>query len=99
MDIIHPLIIFDISFITVIYVIASLSSRLGEALKIPQYYKLFYFSITITLIGSVLNIIQLYLPTISVTTVSLVLRLVGGSIAVLVALRYWQWLFTEYFKN
>lgn len=80
-------------------ILADLSKRLGIALKIKSYYKLLYATSIIIIAASgidlAVNTIKLpvspYIP--------LLMRLVSSIIAFVVCLRYWNWLFPEFFKK
>ena len=91
------LMLLDYSMVTAMLVLAYLSKRLGDALKIPRYYYLFFataiavvFSCGIDIVAAVANV-----PTWG--TVALTIRCGAGFVAFAVSLRYWKWLFTEFF--
>lgn len=91
--------LFDISTILLMLILAYLSKRLGEAMKIKCYYKILYFTsfmvaaaAGITFISKTFLIqIPIYLP--------MAIRLVSSITAFLVCLRYWNWLFPEFTKS
>ncbi|MBD3315480.1 MAG: hypothetical protein GF344_06810 [Chitinivibrionales bacterium] len=98
----HNLIILDISAAVIMVVLANLSMRLGSALKIPPYYRIFHVSTTLVLIASLVNVIAQTVPMMNSSayqTTSMLMRSVAGVLSVATALRYWKWLFAEYVKR
>jgi hypothetical protein len=95
----HSLILFDASAVIIMVIIAYLSRRIGEALKVPPYYRLLYLTsllIALTAIGDTVgNDIKIVIS----QDIPLCLRFVSAASAFLVCLRYWNWLFSEYFKK
>lgn len=87
------LFVVDVAIITCLMVLANLSCRIGEALRIPALYKTFYFAGALVLIASfsdaVFDMIP-YLPEISG-----ILRIIAVLVSIPVAVRYWHWLFNE----
>lgn len=90
---------FDVSVIIFMMVLSYLSSRLGEALKIPAYYKIFYVTSFIIICASALDIVSGVVPLTGITTISLFMRFVAGVLACAIGMRYWMWVFTEFFKR
>jgi hypothetical protein len=90
---------FDISVIIFMFVLAYLSSRLGEALKIPPLYKSLYVTTVMIIIASVLDVLSGIVIIPSITKISLVIRCVAGVVACGIVLRYWIWVFSEFFKH
>ena len=89
---------FDIQSIIVMLVLAYLSKRLGEALKIPPVYKILYATSLIIAIASILdNLSTSYHIMPAMPLVSMALRFFACAGAFLIALRYWKWLFSEFF--
>lgn len=83
-------------------VLANLSMRLGSALKIPPYFRIFHVSTALVLCASLINVIAQTFPAMSATayqTTSMLMRSVAGVLSVATALRYWKWLFAEYAKR
>ena len=95
----HSLILFDASAVIIMFIIASLSRRIGEALKVPPYYRILYLTsllIAITAIGdTICNDINFHIS----QSIPMCLRFVSATCAFLVCLRYWSWLFSEYLKH
>ena len=90
---------FDVSAIIYMFVLAYLSNRLGEALKIPSFYKILYFTVVMIIAASVLDVLSGIVPFLSTMKISLLLRFVAGIVSCLVVLRYWGWVFSEFFKH
>jgi len=93
----------DIAVIVILIVLAYLSKRLGEALKTPPFYKLFYVGAgaiaMAMLIHTVsMNAITPITPHIS-KTVLMGIRFLSGFLAVVASLQYWRWLFSEFVKH
>jgi hypothetical protein len=103
MQSIHILTILDIAASVIITVLATLSKRLGAALKISPYYRLLYGSVVLIITASFLNAVSLELSAALGINLSgafpNALRFIAGAIAVGVCLRYWKWLFTEFLKK
>ncbi len=97
---IHTLIILDVAVSVIMAVLASLSQRLGEALKIPPFYRLFYLGIALIITGAISGAAANAAGAAGDAMVqfSLAIRFVSGLLAVFASLRYWRWLFAEYFK-
>lgn len=99
----HTIVFLDIAMIIILLVLAYLSKRLGEALKTPPYYKLYYVGIVFVMISVLINTISIneviaVIPEIT-KTVPMGLRCVSGLLAVFASLQYWQWLFSELLKQ
>lgn len=99
----QSLIFLDIAAVTIMLVLASLSRSLGEALKIPPYYGAFYAGVGAIVAALLVNATPVSGPGItdrgSSLIVPMLLRLIGGIVSAGACLRYWKWLFLEYFKN
>jgi hypothetical protein len=98
----HNLIILDISAAVLMVVLADLSMRLGSALKIPPYYRIFYVSAGLVLGATLVSVIAQTFPTLDITTyrtTAMLMRGVAGVLSVATALRYWKWLFAEFVKR
>jgi hypothetical protein len=89
----------DVSAVIFMIVLAYLSSRLGEALKIPPFYKVLYGTAALVIAASVLDVIAGILPVPASMTISMMVRFAAGCLACLVVLRYWFWVFSEFFKH
>jgi hypothetical protein len=104
MQTVPNLIILDTAAAVIMIVLASLSRRLGEALKIRPYYRLIYAAVTLLLAASLINAV-FYDPAAAATArtaldvVPAGLRFTAGIIAAASCLRYWKWLFSEYLKK
>ena len=98
----HYLILVDASAILLFAVLASLSRRLGQALKTPPIYRGFYISIALVSIAGLEAILAasgMRTSSDAWTLLPMLLRCVGALIAVITALKYWQWLFGEFFTH
>jgi uncharacterized membrane protein len=100
---IHNLFVLDVAASVMMLVLGSLSMRLGEALKIPRFYKLFYISVGCLLAASLFDAIYIDLAAPAHSHIHVILpsalRSAAGFIAVGICLRYWNWLFVEMFKR
>ena len=90
---------FDVATVIFMMVLAYLSSRLGEALKIPSFYKILYGTAGLVIAASVLDVVAGIIPIPSSSMVSMLMRFSAGVIACIVVLRYWIWVFSEFFKH
>ncbi len=98
--IIHGIVLFDLSAMMAMLVIASLSKTIGEAQRIAAYYKLLYVTSLIVCIAAFTDSLPyLGLDVSIVHAVAMGLRFIAGCIALPVCLRYWKWVISEYFKN
>ena len=99
------IIFLDIAAIALFLVLADLSKRLGEALKTPAYYKLFWVGMVSIVLAMLINTITLS-NNIDLSIkhpvsmiVSMALRFFAGCCAVFASLKYWQWLIAELLKK
>jgi len=103
MQSIHSLIILDAAMAVIMIVLALLSKRLGEALKIRPYYRFLYLSVALILIDSFMNAISADVSIAVGKNISgalpNIVRFFAGLIAVAACFRYWKWLFVEYMKK
>jgi hypothetical protein len=95
----HSLILFDGSVMVIMIIAAYLSRRLGEALKIPPYYRLLYLTAIVIAVTAVGQTIGNDLNIRIAQSVPMVLRFVSALVAFLVCLKYWNWAFTEFFRK
>ena len=100
---IQNLFFLDIAVVIILMIIAYLSKRLGEALKKPAFYKLFYIGATCIIAAAIVNTVatnrQFSLSNNVMNPISIVMRFLAGLISVFACLQYWKWLFSEIFKN
>ncbi len=87
------LFVVDVAIISCLMVLANLSCRIGEALRIPALYKIFYFAAVLVLCSSFADAVFEMVP--YLTEISFALRVVAVVISIPVAVRYWHWLFNE----
>lgn len=90
---------FDVSAIIFMVVLAYLSNRLGEALKIPPWYKILYGTAVLIIAASVLDVLSGIIPVPSIMKISLFIRFLAGIVSCGIVLRYWMWVFSEFFKH
>lgn len=90
---------FDVSAVIFMIVLAYLSNRLGEALKIPPFYKVLYMTAVLVIAASVLDVVAGIVPIPSGMKISMLIRFIAGGTACIVVLRYWFWVFSEFFKH
>jgi hypothetical protein len=95
----HSLILFDASAVVIMVIIAYLSRRIGDALKIKPYYRILYltaFVVALTAVGdTILNDMLVHVS----QTITMGLRFVAACTACAVSLRYWSWAFSEFLKK
>jgi hypothetical protein len=95
----QALFLFDVSAIVLMVILAYLSKRLGEALKIPPYYRLFYATALLVLVASGLDTLEQTAHAGLLPKITMAVRAVSAAAALVVCLPYWKWLFSEYFLN
>jgi hypothetical protein len=93
------IIFFDVSIVIFMLVLAYLSNRLGEALKIPAYYKILYSTAGIVIGALILDVLAATIAAPFFLKVALIIRFAAGLIACVVVFRYWIWVFSEFFKH
>jgi chromate transport protein ChrA len=96
---IQLILLFDISMVILMIILAYLSKRLGDALKIKPYYKGLFVTAFIIILASCFDFITTTLSQFSIPYLSLSLRFISGCTAFLICLKYWKWLFSEFFKS
>ncbi len=100
---VHTIVFLDIAVIVILFVLAYLSKRLGEALKTPPYYKLFYIGVIIIAATMVIHAVSMNTVTPIIPKVSntflMGIRFLAGFLAVIASLQYWRWLFSEFIKR
>lgn len=99
MELSQKIIFFDVSVVTFMLVFAYLSSRLGEALRIPPLYKILYSTAGVVVGALVLDVLASVVAVPLFFRVALVIRFIAGVIAFAVILRYWFWVFSDFFKH
>ena len=103
MQSIPSLIILDLAAAALMTVLASLSRRLGTALKIAPYYRFTHVAVVMVLIAALMNAVMSGTAALHgnplMDVIAEALRLCAGIIAVASCLRYWKWLFSEYLKK
>jgi hypothetical protein len=96
---IQSLAFFDISAIIIMFVLAYLSKRLGNALKIKPYYKILYITAVLIISASTIDMITESFHMSTLFYISMTFRFVSSVVAFFVCLRYWNWLFSEFLKH
>jgi len=91
------LFVLDLFTIISLLVLANLSQRIGEALRIYPVYTVFYFSVAIVVVASFIDLIfgSGDTTTNQLFGITLLLRGIGVIISIPVAFKYWHWLFKE----
>lgn len=101
METVHNLIFLDIAVAVLFTVLGNLSMRLGGALKIPPYYRLFYVAVILIGLAAAADVLgtnlsgMVRIPKV----ISMALRCIAGLLAIPASLRYWKWLFSEHFSS
>ena len=95
----QSLFVVDMSVMVTMVVLADLSRRLGEALKIRPYYRTLYVTIGMVFAAFVLDAFRETLPYRVLDLVAIAMRAVAGVLGIVVCLPYWRWLFTEFFHT
>jgi hypothetical protein len=98
------LLILDVAMAIILVVLASLSKRLGEALKILHYYKFMYAAIVFIVVASLTDTLSAswtipHLNSMLSRLIPNLLRCVAGVVSVISVLPYWKWLFSEFSKH
>jgi hypothetical protein len=95
----HSIILFDASVVVIMLIIAYLSRRIGEALKIKPFYRLLYLTAVVVALTSLCDTI-LYDINIHINQIfPMGLRFAAACTAFLVSLRYWSWAFSEILRK
>jgi len=87
------LFVVDVAIIASLLVLANLSCRIGEALRIPPMYKIFYMAAILVLSVSFADAVFDMVP--HLKEVTGVIRVLSVAVSIPVAVRYWHWLFNE----
>ena len=98
MPYLESILLFDVAAIGLMLLIAYLSRRLGDALKIPPYFRLLYLAVLCIIVASFIDIYKDTQNT-SVLYLANILRVSSGIGALAVCFRYWNWLIPEYIKK
>ena len=91
-----PVFFYDFSMIFIMLILAYLSKRLGDALKIPPFYRLLLITALVIFSAGALDIIGLTTRWQVDQTITFACRCVATVVAFFVCLRYWSWIFTEF---
>jgi len=91
------LVLLDSSVITSVLILAFLSKRLGSALKIKPYYRLLYVTAVLIAATGIIDITIMLNHITGLPAFTLHIRGCAAFMAVVVCLRYWKWLFSEFF--
>lgn len=87
------LFLLGISGILVFYaVLAHLSARMGEGLRVPGYYRIYYIAILFLISGAVYG---LYVNGGVPEDIVIILLITGNVLTVAASYRYWWWLKDE----
>jgi len=89
-----PIHILDVSVFTLMLILAVLSKRIGEAMKVPPFYH-YYYTCSVLLI--MLVVLDILMSEVLAVTIALRTGLVFSTLPV--TLIYWRWLFVENIKK
>jgi hypothetical protein len=90
-------IVLDVSVITSMLILAYLSRKMGSALKIRPYYIILLAAAMVIAAASGIDVGMRAFTIVSPSIIPLVMRGCAGAAALCVCLRYWSWLFSEFF--
>jgi hypothetical protein len=93
------LFVVDISVMVGMLVLANLSSRYGDAMKIPPYHRILYVTTAIVFLAFGVDTFRESLRIASMDLVTIGMRALAGAVALVVCLPYWRWLFSEFFHT
>jgi uncharacterized membrane-anchored protein len=91
------MILLDCSMVTSMLILAYLSKRLGNALKIRPYYALLYCTSVLIAVATGFDIAAMSFSVQHWPQFTLYIRGIAGCIAFGACLPYWKWLFSEFF--
>ncbi len=80
-------------FIILYAVLAHLSARMGEGLRLPGYYRLYYIAILVLVVAALYS--WLYSGEKGSDDMLLILLIIGNVLAVAASYKYWWWLKDE----
>ncbi|TRZ90202.1 MAG: hypothetical protein D4R88_04085 [Methanosarcinales archaeon] len=81
-------------FIILYVVLAHLSARMGEGLRLPGYYRLYYIAILVLVVAALYGWYQ-YSGEKGYDDILLILLIIGNVFAVAASYKYWWWLKDE----
>jgi hypothetical protein len=90
-------IMLDFSMVISMLILAYLSKRLGDALKIKPYYTILYAAAFLVVAASVCDVTVRLFSISFPPVVSLAVRCCAAAASIGVCLRYWSWLFSDIF--
>jgi len=91
--------LFDCSMMSSMLILAYLSRKMGEALKIFPYYLILYAAALIVVAAGGIDIaVKAQAGGVSPAWPA-VLRCCASAVALVISLRYWKWLFAEFFGS
>ena len=77
-------------------VLANLSKRLGEALKVRPYYRILYATTALVFAAFGMDTFRETLQYPVFSFVSIAVRAAAGIVGIIACLPYWRWLFPEF---
>jgi len=92
-------IMLDASLITSMLILAYLSRKMGNALKIRPYYVILIIAAMVVAAACGIDAGMRAFAINASPLLSLVMRVSAGAAALCVCLRYWSWLFSEFFGS
>ncbi len=90
-------IMLDLSLVTTILILSYLSRKMGDALKIRPYYIILIIAAIVIVVAGGIDVGMRAYSGASPPVASLAMRGCAGVAALGVCLRYWSWLFSEFF--
>jgi hypothetical protein len=87
----------DLSLMTTMLILSYLSRKMGSALKIRPYYLILIIAAIVIAAAGGIDAGMRALSIASSPLLPLIMRIAAGAAAVGVCLRYWSWLFSEFF--
>lgn len=93
------LFLFDASAVISMIIVAYLSRRLGEALKVKPFYRILYVTAAVIAIVSVSEFFLNNAHVMISTSITSGIRFAAAILGFAVGLRYWSWLFSEYLRK
>lgn len=84
-----------LSFSAVLYIMAKLSKRMGEAMQIKPYFYLYYAGILFFLLALVYTLVFRTADADLIHMVSNLLLAIGMTFGLVATVKYWGWLIKE----
>jgi len=95
----QSLFIVDMSIMVSMLVLANLSKRLGNALKIRPYYRVLYATTALVFAAFGMDTFRETLQYPVLSLISIAVRAAAGILGIVVCMPYWRWLFPEFLNT